>query len=347
MTKIIFLIITTVLLNNCLLFSIEYNTIYGIKYYEGYTNDNSVLNNKDCQLDLYYPKDSKDFPTVVWLHGGGLTGGERNFSNKLLNKEVAIVAVGYRKSPSVKYPSYIEDAAAALNWTFKNIEKFGGNINKIVLSGVSAGGYLALMLALDKKYTKKYNIDVNTLSSVVSISGQAVTHYTVRSERGIPYWQATIDDAAPIFHVRNDACKIILIVGGREEEIYRRYDENTYLEGMLKLVGHKDIYFYSVDHIDHANIPSYGLDYLVYELEQLKTDIKDIAQSYTFDVSNINNDIIIDIKDNDSHQVNIYTLDGRNIFSRRSNRGKIKVKLEHKGIYLIQVDEQSKKYIVK
>ena len=62
------------------------------------------------------------------------------------------MAVNYRLSPKAKNPAYIEDAAEAVAWVFKNIEKYGGRKDHIFVSGHSAGGYLSLILAMDKKY---------------------------------------------------------------------------------------------------------------------------------------------------------------------------------------------------
>ena len=70
---------------------------------------------------------AKDFATVVWFHGGGLTGGNRFVPSELQGKGLAVVAVNYRLSPKVQSPVYVEDAAAAVAWTLKNIERFGGS----------------------------------------------------------------------------------------------------------------------------------------------------------------------------------------------------------------------------
>jgi acetyl esterase/lipase len=88
-----------------------------------------------CRLDVYYPTDVKSFATVVWFHGGGLTNGNRFIPEGLKGKEIAVVAANYRLSPRVKSPAYIEDAAAAVAWTFRNIEKYGGSCNRIFVSG--------------------------------------------------------------------------------------------------------------------------------------------------------------------------------------------------------------------
>ena len=66
---------------------------------------------------------------------------------------LALMAVNYRLFPKVKRPVYIEAAAAAVAWTFKNIEPFGGDPNLILVFGHSARGYLTSMVGLDKRYS--------------------------------------------------------------------------------------------------------------------------------------------------------------------------------------------------
>jgi acetyl esterase/lipase len=105
-----------------------------------------------CRLDIYYPTGTNDFATVVWFHGGALTGGNRSIPEPLKGKGIAVVAASYRLSPRVKSPVYIEDAAAAVAWTFRNIHTYGGSTNRIFLSGHSAGGYLTMMVGLDKHW---------------------------------------------------------------------------------------------------------------------------------------------------------------------------------------------------
>ena len=58
-----------------------------------------------CRLDVYHPADHKDFATVVWFHGGGLTGGNRSVPEGLKQQGIAIVAANYRLSPQAKSPA--------------------------------------------------------------------------------------------------------------------------------------------------------------------------------------------------------------------------------------------------
>jgi len=205
-----------------------------------------------CVLDIYYPTDIKNFPTIVWFHGGGLTSGEKEILNALKEKGFAVVGVNYRLSPKVKSPKYIEDAAAAVAWVFKNIKKYGGDTSLLFVSGYSAGGYLTNMIGLDKKWLTAFNVDADKIAGLISLSGQAITHFTVREERGIPGTQPIVDELAPLYHVRKDAPPFILITGDSELELLGRYEENAYLMRMMMVAGHTKTKLFKLDGYDHG-----------------------------------------------------------------------------------------------
>ena len=207
-----------------------------------------------CRLDVYYPADKQDFATIVWFHGGGLKAGNRKIPKELKEKGVAVVAVNYRLHPKVKAPAYIEDAAASVAWTFRNIEKYGGSAKRIFVSGHSAGGYLTSMVGLDKRWLAANDIDADDLAGLIPYSGHTITHFTVRAERGIDGKQPIVDDLAPLFHVRKDAPPILIITGDRELEMLGRYEENAYFWRMLDVVGHKDATLHELDGFNHGQM---------------------------------------------------------------------------------------------
>jgi len=221
-----------------------------------------------CKLDIYYPVDLKDFTTVVWFHGGGITSGNKHIPEKLKEQGIAVVAVNYRLSPKAKCPAYIEDAAAAVAWTFKNIEKYGGDPKKIVVSGHSAGGYLTSMIGLDKKWLAKYNIDANEIAMLIPFSGHCITHMTIRKERGIPDTQPIVDGFAPLYHVRADAPPLILITGDREREMLGRYEENAYMMRMMRVAGHTKTKLYELDSFNHGGMASPAYEILLDEIRK-------------------------------------------------------------------------------
>lgn len=214
-----------------------------------------------CKLDVYHPSNRQGFDTVVWFHGGGLTGGKKSVPKQLKDQGVAVVAVNYRLSPKVKSPVWIEDAAAAVAWTLKNISEYGGDPGRVFVSGHSAGGYLTSMIGLDKRWLAAHQIDADALAGLIPFSGHTITHFTVRKERGISGTQAIIDDLAPLYHARKDAPPILLITGDRDMEMLGRYEENAYLWRMMDEVGHPATELYELEGFNHGQmaVPAHPL----------------------------------------------------------------------------------------
>ena len=228
----------------------EYHMKKDISYRE---NGNKYAMER-CKLDVYYPSEKKSFPTVVWFHGGGLTGGNRYVPNELKESGIAVIAVNYRLLPKASLPDCIDDAAAAVAWTFKHISEYGGDASKIFVAGHSAGGYLTNMIGLDKKWLAKYNIDADSIAALVPFSGHAISHFAYRKAKGMKETQPSIDEFAPIYYVRPDAPPLIIISGDRNLELYGRYEETAYFWRMMKINGHKDTYLYELDGFDHGKM---------------------------------------------------------------------------------------------
>ena len=229
----------------------QYNQVNDIPYREaadGYAQER-------CKLDVYYPTTTQDSPVVVWFHGGGIEGGEKHIDPQLKNSGLVVVAANYRLLPKAPIDDILDDAAAAVAWTYKNIAKYNGGKRKIFVAGHSAGGYLLDMIGLDKRWLAKYGVDADSLAALVPFSGQCVTHYNIRKQQGIGPLQATIDQYAPLTYVRPDAPPIVIISGDRELELFGRYEEQAYFWRMLKLVGHKDVTLYEMQGYDHGAMP--------------------------------------------------------------------------------------------
>ena len=232
--------------------SVDYNLLTNIPYYSELLDSQDSYMEERCVLDIYYPKNIEEFSTVVWFHGGGLTGGEKEIPAALLGKGIAVVAVNYRLYPKVKAPVYIEDAAAAVSWVFAHIENYGGSSDLIFVSGHSAGGYLASMIGLDKSWLEKFQVDANRIAGLIPFSGHTITHFTVREERGIDGMRPVIDELAPLYHVIADAPPFLLITGDRDLELLGRYEENAYLMRMMKVVGHTETTLFELDGYNHG-----------------------------------------------------------------------------------------------
>ena len=241
-----------------------------IPYYSDELQNQNEYIAERCKLDIYYPEKLKNYTTVVWFHGGGITSGNKSIPEKLKEIGIVVVAVNYRLSPRAHCPEYIEDAAAAVAWTFNNIEKYGGDPGKIVVSGHSAGGYLTSMVGLDKKWLARYDIDADMIAMLIPFSGHTITHMTVRREKGIPDTQPVVDEFAPLYHVRADAPPLILITGDREREMLGRYEENAYLWRMMKVAGNEKTRMYELDSFNHGQMASPAFEILLNEIKVLQ-----------------------------------------------------------------------------
>jgi acetyl esterase/lipase len=107
------------------------------------------------KLDVYAPRAASDRPrpVIVFFYGGSWNGGRRQgyaFAARALAAQGFVVLVpDYRLVPEVRYPDFLSDCAAAVRWARRHSGAYGGDGERIVLVGHSAGAYNAAMLALD------------------------------------------------------------------------------------------------------------------------------------------------------------------------------------------------------
>lgn len=212
-------------------------------------------------LDLYLPADDMEgFPVIVWFHGGNITAGDKadgvhsEIGRTLASRGVAVAAVNYRLSPRVKFPAYIEDAAASVAWVLEHIEDYQGDADKVFVSGHSAGGYLASMVGLDAQYLRAQGHSPQDLAGLMPISGQTVTHGQVRTERGLPSNRPLVDAAAPVFHVSADAPPFLAIAGS--DDLPARPEENRYFVAAMRAVNHSDVTYLEFEGRNHGTIVS-------------------------------------------------------------------------------------------
>ncbi|MBK1832699.1 alpha/beta hydrolase [Roseibacillus ishigakijimensis] len=223
-------------------------------------DDDDPYRQERCQLDLYLPG-SKSFPTLIWLHGGGLKGGRKDgeadqaIARALAEDGIAVAMVNYRLSPRAKYPAYLEDTAAAVAWTKKEIARHGGDPNRIYLGGHSAGGYLALMVGMDARWLQAHQLVRSDLAGLIPVSGQTMTHYTVREERfgSDDPFSITADAAAPVHYASRSGIPPLLVLWA-DNDMPARAEENAYLVALLKGAGQTEITGLQIANRDHGSI---------------------------------------------------------------------------------------------
>jgi arylformamidase len=175
----------------------------GISYTEGAPADADKH-----KLDLYLPRDKKNFPVLVFVHGGAWRSGDRSqyqaLGERFARAGIGVAIPSYRLMPQNPHPAQIEDLAAAFAWVVRNISQHGGDASRIYLSGHSAGAHLAALLALDEKYLKKFDLTPNAIRAVIAMSGiYDVDHLDTFLVSGGD--QGDKHDASPIAHVTSSA----------------------------------------------------------------------------------------------------------------------------------------------
>jgi len=110
------------------------------------------------KIDVYVPErpPAPALPIIVFFYGGSWNSGTKDgysFVGRALAARGFVVAIpDYRLVPQVRYPAFLQDNAAAVRWVRLHAAEFGGDPNRVVLAGHSAGAYNAAMLALDPRW---------------------------------------------------------------------------------------------------------------------------------------------------------------------------------------------------
>ncbi len=138
-------------------------------------------------LDVYSPKKVKEPKEVlVFIHGGNWAHGKKAiykfFGRGFARKGIVTVVINYRKNKLTTYDTLAMRSAMAVKWVKDNIGNYSGDTSKIVVSGHSAGGHLAALIAMDNSYFKALNI-ANPVKGIVLIDafGLDMNSYLTRS----------------------------------------------------------------------------------------------------------------------------------------------------------------------
>lgn len=133
------------------------------------------------QLDLYTPL-GRDWPTVVFIHGGGWAWGDRsqrfggedvygNIGRFLANEGFGAAIISYRLIWKTDWRTQASDVARAVAWVQQHIAARGGDPRRVFLMGHSAGAQLAMRIAVDPQWLAAVNGRKDAICGVVAVSG--------------------------------------------------------------------------------------------------------------------------------------------------------------------------------
>jgi acetyl esterase/lipase len=126
-------------------------------------------------LDVYAPPNAKGLPVVFWIHGGGWQAGDKSDvktkPQAFEDKGFVFVSINYRLMPAVDMATLTGDVAKSFHWVHDHIAEYGGDPNRVLVGGHSAGAQLAALICTDESYLKAEGISFDVLIGCVPVDG--------------------------------------------------------------------------------------------------------------------------------------------------------------------------------
>ena len=127
-------------------------------------------------LDLVVPSGAKGAPTLVFIHGGGWSIGDKRGSTAMKAEHFtgqgwAFASVNYRLVPKATVEQQAADVAASLAWLRENAARLGLDPDRIVLMGHSAGAHLAALVGADPTYAARAGVPLTAVNGIILLDG--------------------------------------------------------------------------------------------------------------------------------------------------------------------------------
>lgn len=181
-------------------------------------------------LDIYEPLTPVATPTpaVIWIHGGGWSGGDKYPSQVTLLAQAGFfcVSINYRLSGEAKFPAAVEDAKCAVRWLRANAASYDVDSNAIGVWGASSGGHLALMVACADESA---GMEGDGGWAGVSSRVQAVCSYYGPTDLSLAFGQPMVESflgasadpavyqrASPIYYVSKNDPPLLMVYGDED-----------------------------------------------------------------------------------------------------------------------------------
>ena len=213
-----------------------------------------TASNWEAKLDLYRPATPGPHPTVLHIHGGGWTGGSREGvvlrALPWLQMGYAVVNVSYRLARVAQAPAAVEDCLCALRWIAANAKQHDLDVTRIVTTGYSAGGHLALTTGmipasagLDRQCPS--TVEFPRVAAIVNwfgiadvvdlLEGANMKLYAVTWLGSLPDREAVARRVSPLTYVRKDLPPVLTIHGDADPTV--PYTHATRLHAALQGAG--------------------------------------------------------------------------------------------------------------
>ncbi len=184
---------------------------------------------EDEKLDIFAPvkaPPAAGAPMQLFIHGGAWRGGRKEMYSLLapafVESGAICIVMGFSSIPKVRLPDMAHQVRSAIAWAYKNAKSFGGDPERLFVSGHSSGGHLCgVALVTD---WSKYGVPATVLKGGVSVSGMYELAPVMMSARS-SYVKIGADEVAALSalrHLERIACPIVAAHGDGESPGFKR-----------------------------------------------------------------------------------------------------------------------------
>jgi acetyl esterase/lipase len=153
---------------------------------------------RQTSLDVYLPAGGRSLPVLIYVHGGGWSGGDKGpvgaKAAYFATRRFVFVSINYRLIPAAWPTDQAADVAEAIAWIRDNIAAYGGDGVRLFMLGHSAGAHLTALVASDETYLRRTGLDLTALRGVILLDSAA---YDVEQLMRSPEGQ--LDVFRPVF----------------------------------------------------------------------------------------------------------------------------------------------------
>lgn len=210
------------------------------------------------KLDIYSPKAAINLPIVLFVHGGAWKSGEKEDAagpvKTFVDNGVIFVPIGFDVIPQTDLPGMVDQVRRSVSWIHNNARKFGGNPDKIYISGHSSGAHLAAVM-LTTDWTR-LGEPSDVLKGGILISGMGDLQPPMKSSRGsyLKLNDEQIKRYSPILNLKAAQAPVIVVWGGNESPEFIRQSKQLATAFKARGLLFWDYEFPKTDHFTMVNL---------------------------------------------------------------------------------------------